>query len=99
MSKLTVLVHPTGKVWATHEVGGKTELCFGKTTFVEQEHPAGYTQAKLSEKLKKGYVALLDQVNISKQSLFSLNTIAQTCQRIAIYRQEDLGLTRMFSPI
>ncbi len=91
MSKITVLVHPTGKVWATYEVNGNTELVFGKTSFVEQYHPAGYTESKLGEKLKKGYVALLDQVNISKQSLFSLNTIAQTCQRIAIHRQEDLG--------
>lgn len=91
MSKLTVLLHPTGKFWATHEVGGKTELCFGKTTFVEQEHPAGYTQAKLSEKLKKGYVALLDGVNIHEPTLFSLRRMANTCQRMAIHGEEDLG--------
>ena len=90
MSKLTVLVHPTGKVWATHEVNGKTELCFGKTAFVEQGHPGGYTLVKIGEKLKKGYVALLDQVNIRESPAFYLTSMAQTCQRIAIYQLEDL---------
>lgn len=94
MSKITVLVHPAGKFWATHEVNGATDLVFGKTTFVAQGHPGGYTEGKLNEKLKKGYVALLNQANIHEQSLFSLETLARTCQRMALSKEDDLGANK-----
>jgi hypothetical protein len=81
--RTTILIHPQGKFWAVNDDGSSTTLVFGARSSQTQDHEAGYANKKIGEKMKNGYIVLLDNavrverpVNL-KEAAYSMLLLCQ----------------------
>lgn len=91
MFKLTIMVHPGGKFWSTLEGPQGCQLVFGKTGTATQHHPTGYTAGKKDEKIRKGYIMLIDNqtLNSGLGSNLDVHSLSHNLRDVAISKSEQ----------